>query len=112
MIPGLVIVHEHFFGPYGSIGAWYGESFTCLYLAGGVPSIRTAGGVSGYADLAIKLQIDRGLKPGPWIDASAPFLQGPGGPPNSDRWIHGERGQHIPIVRRFAGWLVGTTPIL
>lgn len=81
VIPGLVMVHEHFFGPYGSIGAWYGESFTRLYLAGGVTSIRTAGGVNGYADIAIKQQIDRGLKPGPWIDATAPFLQGPGGPP-------------------------------
>ena len=81
LIPGLVMVHEHFFYPNGSIGAWYGESFTRLYLAGGVTSIRTAGGLNGYADIAIKQQIDRGLKPGPWIDATAPFLQGPGGPP-------------------------------
>lgn len=81
VIPGLVMLHEHFFLPTGSIGSWYGESITRLYLAGGVTSIRTAGGVNGYADIAMKQQIDRGLKPGPWIDATAPFLQGPDGPP-------------------------------
>jgi imidazolonepropionase-like amidohydrolase len=35
--------------------------------------------VNGYTDIAIKQQIDAGRKPGPWIDATAPYLQGPGG---------------------------------
>ena len=80
VIPGLVMVHEHLY--YPNSGGWYGnydESFTRLYLAGGVTSMRTAGNVNGYTDLAIKQQIDAGRKPGPWIDATAPYLQGPGG---------------------------------
>jgi enamidase len=78
--PGFVMVHEHLYYPNG--GGWYGnydESFTRLYLAGGVTSMRTAGNVNGYTDIAIKQQIDAGRKPGPWIDATAPYLQGPGG---------------------------------
>ena len=80
VMPGLVMVHEHLYYPNG--GGWYGnydESFTRLYLAGGVTAMRTAGNVNGYTDIAIKQQIDLGLKPGPWIDATAPYLQGPGG---------------------------------
>jgi imidazolonepropionase-like amidohydrolase len=80
VMPGLVMVHEHLYYPNG--GGWYGnydESFTRLYLAGGVTSMRTAGNVNGYTDFAIKQQIDAGRKPGPWIDATAPYLQGPGG---------------------------------
>jgi imidazolonepropionase-like amidohydrolase len=80
VMPGLVMVHEHLYYPNG--GGWYGnydESFTRLYLAGGVTAMRTAGNVNGYTDIAIKQQIDAGRKPGPWIDATAPYLQGPGG---------------------------------
>lgn len=80
VMPGLVMVHEHLY--YPNSGGWYGnydESFTRLYLAGGVTSMRTGGNVNGYTDIAIKGQIDAGRKPGPWIDATAPYLQGPGG---------------------------------
>lgn len=80
VIPGLVMVHEHLY--YPNSGGWYGnydESFSRLYLAGGVTSMRTAGNVNGYTDIALKQQIDAGRKPGPWIDATAPYLQGPGG---------------------------------
>lgn len=81
VIPGLVMLHEHFFLPTGSIGSWYGESAVRLFLAAGVTSVRTPGDPNGYATIALKQQIDRGMKPGPWIDVAAPFLQGPGGPP-------------------------------
>jgi len=81
VMPGLVMLHEHFFLPTGSIGSWFGESGVRLFLAAGVTSIRTSGDVNGYATIALKQQIDRGMKPGPWIDAAAPFLQGQGGPP-------------------------------
>jgi enamidase len=40
--------------------------------------MRTGGNTNGYGELAIKTAIERGLKPGPWIDATAPYLQGPG----------------------------------
>jgi len=80
VIPGLVMVHEHFFYPtgpgvYGNVA----ESFTRLYLAGGVTSLRTGGNVNGYVDIGIKRDIDAGRKPGPWIDATAPYLEGKGG---------------------------------
>ncbi|MEP6494325.1 MAG: amidohydrolase family protein [bacterium] len=79
VIPGLVMVHEHLFYPtgprvYGNLA----ESFTRLYLAGGVTSMRTAGNMNGYGELNIKRAIDRGERPGPWIDATAPYLEGPG----------------------------------
>ncbi len=79
VIPGLVMVHEHLFYPtgpgvYGNVA----ESFTRLYLAGGVTSMRTGGNMNGYGELSIKQSIDRGEKPGPWIDATAPYLEGPG----------------------------------
>ena len=79
VIPGLVMVHEHLYYPTGP--GVYGnltESFTRLYLAGGVTSMRTGGNMNGYGELAIKKDIDAGRKPGPWIDASAPYLEGPG----------------------------------
>jgi enamidase len=48
-MPGLVMVHEHLYYPTG--GGTYAnlsESFTRLYLAGGVTSMRTGGNVNGY----------------------------------------------------------------
>jgi imidazolonepropionase-like amidohydrolase len=79
VIPGLVMVHEHLYYPTG--GRTYGnlaDTFTRLYLAGGVTSMRTAGNMNGYGELNIKRAIDRGERPGPWIDATAPYLEGPG----------------------------------
>jgi enamidase len=79
VIPGLVMVHEHLFYPTGpGVYANLAESFTRLYLAGGVTSMRTGGDMNGYGDIGIKRDIDAGRKPGPWIDASAPYLEGPG----------------------------------
>jgi len=78
IIPGLVMVHEHLFYPTGP--GVYGnltESFTRLYLAGGVTSMRTGGNMNGYGELNIAKAIARGDKPGPWIDATAPYLNGP-----------------------------------
>ncbi len=79
LIPGLVMVHEHLYYPTGP--GVYGnlvETFTKLYLAGGVTSMRTAGNMNGYGELSIKTSIDAGQKLGPWIDATAPYLEGPG----------------------------------
>ncbi|MDB4874550.1 MAG: hypothetical protein JWM41_996 [Gemmatimonadetes bacterium] len=79
VIPGLVMVHEHLYYPTGpGVYANLVESFTKLYLAGGVTSMRTAGNMNGYGELAIKRSIDKGEKAGPWIDATAPYLEGPG----------------------------------
>jgi imidazolonepropionase-like amidohydrolase len=79
VIPGLVMVHEHLFYPTGpGVYANLAESFTRLYLAGGVTSMRTGGNMNGFGDFGIKRDIDAGKKPGPWIDATAPYLEGPG----------------------------------
>jgi len=79
VMPGLVMVHEHLFyptgpGTYGNVA----ESFVRLYLAGGVTAMRTGGNMNGFGEVNIKKAIDTGLKAGPWIDATAPYLQGPG----------------------------------
>jgi imidazolonepropionase-like amidohydrolase len=79
LIPGLVMVHEHLYYPVGS-GTYANltESFSRLYLAGGVTSMRTGGNMNGFAELLVAKAIARGDKPGPYIDATAPYLEGPG----------------------------------
>jgi enamidase len=79
VIPGLVMMHEHLYYPTGpGVYGNLSESFTRLYLAGGVTTMRTAGNANGYGELAIAKAIALGQKPGPQIDATAPYLQGPG----------------------------------
>lgn len=78
VMPGLVMVHEHLYYPagpgvYGQLGA----SFVRLYLAGGVTTMRTGGNVNGFMDLKLKQLIEQGQQPGPAIDATAPYLNGP-----------------------------------
>ncbi len=78
IMPGIVMVHEHLFYPTGpGVYGQLGESFTRLYLAGGVTTMRTGGNLNGYMDLNLKRLIDRGDKPGPAIDATAPYVNGP-----------------------------------
>ncbi|MGH9383757.1 MAG: amidohydrolase family protein [Vicinamibacterales bacterium] len=78
VIPGLVMVHEHFYYPTGpGVYGQLGESFSRLYLAGGVTTIRTGGNVNGFMDLNMKRLVDAGQKAGPAIDATAPYLNGP-----------------------------------
>ncbi|MDA1081376.1 MAG: amidohydrolase family protein [Gemmatimonadetes bacterium] len=79
VIPGLVMVHEHLFYPTGpGVYGNFTESFTRLYLAGGVTAMRTGGNMNGFGEIAIAKAISAGQKPGPWIDATAPYLEGPG----------------------------------
>ncbi len=79
IIPGMVQVHEHLFYPTGpGIYGNLAESFTRLYLAGGVTSMRTGGNMNGYGDIAIARSIEAGNRAGPWIDATAPYFEGPG----------------------------------
>ena len=77
-LPGFVLVHEHMFYPGG--GGVYHEhpySFPRLYLAGGVTTARTGGTMGAYADLNLRRQIDAGTVPGPKLDVTAPYLNGP-----------------------------------
>jgi len=87
-IPGLVGMHDHMFyptasgqGPVQGAPALYGEmgfSFPRLYLAGGVTTIRTAGSIEPYTDLALKKMIDNGKMPGPKMHITGPYLEGVG----------------------------------
>lgn len=88
IIPGLVGMHDHMFYPAAS-GAGpvpdapalldeMGFSFPRLYLAGGVTTIRTAGSLEPYTDLALKKLIDSGQQPGPKMHITGPYLEGQG----------------------------------
>jgi imidazolonepropionase-like amidohydrolase len=78
VIPGLVMLHEHLYYPTGpGVYGQLGESFTRLYLAGGVTTMRTGGNMNGYMDINLKRAIERGQKAGPAIDATAPYVNGP-----------------------------------
>lgn len=91
VIPGLVGLHDHLYytdsvsvqeGEHGigEPGLFVAEiPYTAprLYLAAGVTTVRTTGSVEPYTDLKIKKRIDDGLMPGPALDASAPYLEGP-----------------------------------
>lgn len=78
-LPGLVGMHDHLFYPAGG-GLFHDMTFSFprLYLALGVTTIRTTGAVEPYTDLEIKRQIDAGKTPGPRINATGPYLEGPG----------------------------------
>ena len=78
VLPGLVMFHEHLYYPSGGgVYAQLGASFSRLYLAGGVTTMRTGGNVNGVMDIKLKQEIDAGRQPGPAIDATAPYLNGP-----------------------------------
>ena len=92
LIPGLVGMHDHLYytdsistqvsehGELGEPGLFVAEiPYTAprLYLASGVTTMRTTGSLEPYTDLKVKKRIDDGQMPGPAIDASAPYLEGP-----------------------------------
>ena len=78
VVPGLVMFHEHLYYPSGGgVYAQLGASFSRLYLAGGVTTMRTGGNVNGVMDIKLKQEIDAGRHAGPSIDATAPYLNGP-----------------------------------
>ena len=80
LIPGLVMLHEHLFYPSGARRYNTNEvSFPPLYLAGGVTTMRTGGSMDPYTDLRVRQHIEEGRIPGPDIDVTGPYLEGPGG---------------------------------
>src|SRR5206468_4690704 len=77
VIPGLVMMHEHLYyttgpGVYGQLGV----SFSRLYLAGGVTTMRTGGNVNGIMDINLSRRIAAGEIVGPAIDATEPYVYG------------------------------------
>lgn len=92
VIPGLIGMHNHLYytdsysvqlgahGELGEPGLFIAEvpySAPRLYLAAGVTTMRTTGSVEPYTDLKVKQRIDGNLMPGPNIDVTAPYLEGP-----------------------------------
>ena len=93
VFPGLVGMHNHLYysasiavqrgadGGIGQPGLSVDEvPYTAprLYLAAGVTTMRTTGCVEPGTDLKIRRRIESGEMPGPRIDATAPYLEGPG----------------------------------
>lgn len=85
VIPGLVGMHEHLFytEPENDdlqefIVGESAQTAPRLYLAGGVTTGRTTGSMEPYTDLQVKKSIDAGLEPGPDLDITGPYLDGPG----------------------------------
>lgn len=83
VIPGLVHMHEHLFYPMlaGKAYGYEAETFTKLYLAGGVTTMRTAGAMHFAGDLSVRNAINDGRQPGPWIDVTGPYINAPGSVP-------------------------------
>jgi len=90
VLPGLIGMHDHLFyiASPDFDASWNYEqpllapqmtfSAPRLYLANGVTTMRTTGSVEPYADLNLKRAIDAGMLPGPHIDVTGPYLEGPG----------------------------------
>jgi len=89
VIPGIIGMHDHLFyvGEPDNDSQWNSEppellpqmtfSAPRLYLAAGVTTIRTTGSVEPYTDLNLKRAIEEGKLPGPHIDVTGPYLDGP-----------------------------------
>jgi len=79
VIPGLVGMHDHIFYPAGP-GHYNTLEYSAprLYLAAGVTTIRTTGGLEPYAELNLKRAIQDGRIPGPFMYVTSPYLEGPG----------------------------------
>jgi imidazolonepropionase-like amidohydrolase len=89
VMPGIVGMHDHLYHiarpDLDATGAWEAPllvpqmtfSSPRLYLAAGVTTMRTTGSVEPYADLNLRKMIDAGLVPGPHIDVTGPYLEGP-----------------------------------
>ena len=84
--PGLIGMHEHlfypsFYPPTPGMPLYTEQAFSAprLYLASGVTTMRTTGSLEPYTDLNLKKAIDAGTMPGPAIDVTGPYIQGPNG---------------------------------
>ncbi|MDQ2710759.1 MAG: amidohydrolase family protein [Acidobacteriota bacterium] len=92
VIPGIVGMHDHMYYIARPNVDASGTSepplvvpqmtFTSprLYLGAGVTTLRTTGSVEPYTDLNLKREIDSGALPGPHMDVTAPYLEGPNSP--------------------------------
>ncbi|MES2300160.1 MAG: amidohydrolase family protein [Pseudomonadota bacterium] len=90
VMPGLVGMHNHLFYTAstnrdeddkiplpGRLVTEVAFSAPRLYLAAGVTSMRSTGSIEPTTDLNIAQLIERGQIPGPHIDVTGPYLEGP-----------------------------------
>lgn len=89
VMPGIVGMHDHLFyiaRPNLNASKKSEEPFLTpqmnfssprLYLASGVTTMRTTGSIETYTDLNLRDAIDAGKLPGPHIDVTGPYLDGP-----------------------------------
>lgn len=89
VMPGIVGMHDHLYNIARPNFEENGSSepplvvpempFTSphLYLGAGVTTMRTTGSVEPYADLNLRQEIEAGHIPGPHMDVTAPYLEGP-----------------------------------
>ena len=79
LIPGIVGMHDHIFYPAGS-GHYNTLEYSAprLYLAAGVTTIRTTGGMEPYAEMGLRDAIREGRIPGPEMHVTSPYLEGHG----------------------------------
>lgn len=92
VLPGIVGMHDHqyYIARPNLDSSGHGDSPVMvpqmtyssprLYLAMGVTTLRTTGSVEPYTDLNMKRAIDAGTLPGPHMDVTGPYLEGPGSP--------------------------------
>ena len=92
VIPGLVGMHDHMyyiarpnFDALGNsepplIVPQMTFSAPRMYLAAGVTTLRTTGSVEPYTDLNLRREIDADHFPGPHMDVTGPYLEGPNSP--------------------------------
>ena len=82
LMPGLVMLHEHMYISAHFMAPRYPHlkqlafTFPRLYLAAGATTIRTCGSIEPYSDIRIKKDIDHGLLPGPFMELTAPYIEG------------------------------------
>ena len=85
LLPGLIDLHAHQYF-YSNVGlTQMSVSAPRLYLGAGITTVRTAGGQLPYDEINTKRDIDRGLAPGPHMEISGPYLDGPGRGPGHNR---------------------------
>lgn len=79
LVPGMVGMHDHIFYPAGP-GHYNTLEYSAprLYLAAGVTTIRTTGGMEPYAEMGLRDAIRDGRIPGPEMHVTSPYLEGPG----------------------------------
>jgi imidazolonepropionase-like amidohydrolase len=88
VMPGLVGMHEHLFYEVeppssGRLTVMPRASFSKLYLAAGVTTIRTAGTVDLEGDVEFKRLVDAGREVGPKIHVTGPYLGAVGATPHA-----------------------------